>query len=74
MLAQRFIALCDHKGCKARTKATVKLKTAQACVGIQHPIVLQPTHIIFADEGWSFGFNSENRTTEVHCPDHNRRK
>jgi len=74
MLAQRFIAICDHKGCKAKTKATVKLKTATAVKGFGEPIVLIPTNIIFAEEGWSFGWNGENRTTEVHCPKHGRKK
>lgn len=74
MLAQRFIAMCDHKDCRAKTKATVKLKTAQAAKGVMEPIVLIPTNIIFADEGWTFGWNGETKTTEIHCPTHERKK
>lgn len=70
MLAQRFIAICDRKGCKAKTKATLTLKTAQAVAGIQHPIVLQPVNIIFAEEGWLFAWNTTIKTTEIHCPEH----
>lgn len=74
MLAQRFIAMCDRKPCKAKTKATVTLKTAQAVRGTMEPIVLIPTNVIFAEEGWSFAWNGDTKTTEVHCPQHERKK
>lgn len=70
MLAQRFLVLCDSKGCKAKTKATVTLKMSQAVRGVMEPICLVPTNLIFAEKGWTFAWNGEKKTTETLCPEH----
>ena len=74
MLAQRFIAMCDHDGCEAKTRATVLLKTVQVSPGVMSPIVLQPTKIVFREDGWSFGWVREKKTTEVYCPKHRKKE
>lgn len=68
MLAQRFIAMCDHaSGCKARCKALVTLETAPVAKGVMEPIVLRPNRIELAD-GWKMGWNGT--FTGVYCPKH----
>lgn len=68
MLATRMIALCDHAGCKARTKGTITMNLKAATKGIQNPIVLSPNNFIFKEDGWSWGWNGDE--TKFGCPDH----
>ena len=63
-----MIAVCDHKGCGSKCKATVKLQLKQAVKGVQNPITLQPSDIVFDEDGWSWGWNSEE--TVMACPGH----
>lgn len=72
MLAQRFVAICDHKGCKAKTKCTVVFWLGQVVSGIGHPIMLQAKDIRFSESGWVFAWNSTVKRTEIFCPDHPR--
>jgi hypothetical protein len=67
MLAQKFIAICDHGGCNEKTKATVIFSMGSS--GVKSPVALQPDTIKLSD-GWTWGWNSRTRQTEVKCKEH----
>lgn len=69
MLAQRYIAMCDHAECDAKCRATVTLKTAPVVRGSMQPIALIPVDIKLA-EGWSWGWSPKKQETLIGCPDH----
>jgi hypothetical protein len=73
MLAQKFIALCDEPGCRARTRAIVLLRMQPALRGMQHPIALTPVKVVLP-EGWSWGWSSEKSATQIFCRRHRRRE
>jgi hypothetical protein len=73
MLAQRFIALCDVPGCRARTRALVLFRMKPALHGMQHPIALAPVKVVLP-EGWSWGWVSEKSATQIFCKRHRRRE
>lgn len=73
MLAQRFVALCDAPGCKAKTRALVLFRMKPALHGIQHPITLTPMKVVLGD-GWSWGWVPEKSATQIFCMRHRRKE
>lgn len=72
MLAQRFIALCDEPGCRARTRAILIFRMQPAVCGLQHPIALTPIRVVLS-KGWSWCWVSEKSATQIFCKRHRRK-
>ncbi len=73
MLAQRYIAICDHKDCKAKCRATVVLKMVPIVEGSMSPIALVPSDVRLPED-WSWGWNPKKRETEIGCPKHKAKR
>ena len=73
MLAQKMVAICDHKGCKAKCRAVVRFETKSVAKGVLQPIALVPVRIKLED-GWSWGWNNKTKVSEIGCPKHQIKK
>ena len=71
VLAQRFVALCDAAGCKARTRAVVIFKLRPALMGLQHPIAMTPIRLVLP-RGWRWGWVADRKATQIFCRRHRR--
>lgn len=64
-----MVAICDRNGCKEKCRAVVRFQTKPVGKGPMDPIALVPVRIKLED-GWSWGWNSKTKVSEIGCPKH----
>ena len=72
MIIGKFIAKCDHNGCKSKTKAIITIKIAQTENKLTNHVAMLPLDIKLKEDGWTWGWNIDK--TETLCPVHSRKK